>query len=378
MIAPAHQRYDTYLSNTHFGSLDGLRFLCISLVIWHHGPVWNQLEPLFFSRGHTGVDFFFILSGYLITTLLLREQDRTGQINLKAFYWRRILRIVPIYFFVVTLSAIYEIGVQGRTENLDLLPYYYLFLSNFIEGRDMMFLSPTWSLAMEEQFYMVWPVLMILTPTRWIVPLLAALIMWNVGVAVGFFDLLGITKIETGTLTLGIFAPTYAPILMGALTGVLLHYPTAFNALWRLVGFRTAPIVGLGLLAIAYAVLPQFLIGWPNLLMHTLMCLILVSLVIREDNALAPLLKWRPIARIGQISYGIYLYHLFALAVVAKGLEILGWQTMSIPGGIMLIGLYFLAAIVISEISFRTLEQSFMRFRKRGWGRTKTTDPGTS
>ena len=91
-------------------------FLCHPAVILASLGLWSQLEnPI--QPGpcaHVGVDFFFVLSGYLITTLLLREETRDGSYSLRGFYWRRILRIVPIYFFVVTVAAIWSIGIKGR------------------------------------------------------------------------------------------------------------------------------------------------------------------------------------------------------------------------------------------------------------------------
>lgn len=353
-----------YLGTHHFASLDGLRFLCISLVIWHHVPIWKSLDPIFFSRGHTGVDFFFVLSGYLITTLLLREDDAAGTINLKGFYWRRILRIVPIYFFVVTIAVCYEVFVKGHSGNLDILPYYYLFLSNFIESRDVVFLDPTWSLSIEEQFYLIWPVLLLLLSRHLRVPVLIGLIVWNAAVAFDLFDLIGVTAIEVGPLSFGLRGPTYAPILMGALCAVLLHRPTSFRTIAMLTGFKAAAWVWLLALGTAYAMLPDILRGWPNLIVHSLMCLTLISLVIREDNSLASFLQLRPILRIGQISYGIYLYHLFALAIVSKVFQVFGWTNWW-----WILGLYYILAIMISEFSFRTLEAYFTRFRKSGWGR---------
>ncbi|HDR28494.1 MAG TPA: hypothetical protein ENN83_07620 [Rhodovulum sp.] len=102
------------------------------------------------------------------------------------------------------------------------------------------------------------------------------------------------------------------------------------------------------------------------MVVHGLMCMMLVSLVVREDNGMARLMRLGPIARIGQISYGIYLYHLFALAVVMKAFELLGWTGW---GWILI--LYYALAILISEISFRTLEHYFMRFRRKGWERAQ-------
>jgi peptidoglycan/LPS O-acetylase OafA/YrhL len=94
------------------------------------------------------------------------------------------------------------------------------------------------------------------------------------------------------------------------------------------------------------------------------MCLALASLALREDNLLSPALRLRPIGRIGQISYGIYLYHLFALVIVEKGFEFLG--TRSTWG---ILAIYFGLSILIAEISFRTYEAWFLSLRHKALGR---------
>lgn len=170
-----HAAFKAYRDTTRFGSLDGLRFLCILAVLWHHSP----LTPIYLDqlqlagRGFAGVDFFFVLSGFLITTLLLREEAEKGGFSLRGFYWRRILRIVPVYFLVVTLVAVYFIGWKGQGQWSELLPYYYLFLSNFLVG-DIPLLDPTWSLAVEEQYYLIWPLTLLILPRRWVAPVLIA------------------------------------------------------------------------------------------------------------------------------------------------------------------------------------------------------------
>ena len=353
--ADAHARYR---ATRHFGSLDGLRFLCITAVIWHHMPDRPDAIILL-ARGHVGVDFFFVLSGFLITTLLLREEAAQGAFSLRGFYWRRLLRIVPVYFLVVGIAAFYAIVIKGQTDQLVLLPYYFLFLSNFLAVEHIGFLDPTWSLAVEEQYYLIWPALLLLVPRRWIVTVLLALIAVNVLSAIGAFALVGIHAVEVAHLRLRIAGATYAPILMGSLVAILLDRPRGFATLRPLTAFVGAPWVWFAAVIAALAAFPGALQGLPNLVVHSLMCLMLISLVIREDNAMAPLLRLAPITRIGQISYGIYLYHLFALSVVMKGFEVLGIVG---PGWILI--LYYALSIAIAELSFRYFEAWFLRYRK--------------
>ncbi len=350
------EAFAAYRATQRFSCLDGLRFVFIMAVLWHHAPVHTALaDPaLIWGRGFLGVDFFFVLSGFLITTLLLREETRKGRFSLRGFYWRRLLRIVPVYFFVVTLVATYYIWVKGETQHAALLPFYYLFLSNFLVS-DIPLLSPTWSLAVEEQYYLLWPLLLLLVPRRWILPVLGVLIAVNVAGILGVFAPLGLVPVEMGMLRLALPNATYAPILIGSAVALVLHDRRGFARAWPALGARAAPPLAFAVLVAIIALAPPDLRGWPNLVIHLAMAACLVTLVIRDRNVMTPLLALRPLARIGEISYGLYLYHLIALAIVMKVLPDLS------PTAVF--AAYSLLAIMIAELSDRTLERFFRRFR---------------
>lgn len=357
-----------YRATKHFGSLNGLRFICIIMVLWHHAPgarAFHMITPLF-ARGHVGVDFFFVLSGFLITTLLLREEDNHGRFSLRGFYWRRILRIIPVYFLVVSVAGFNDVVLNGEAEKAALLPYYYLFLTNYLMADGITFLTPTWSLAMEEQFYLVWPLLLSVLPRRWVVPALIGLIGWNLAAILGVFGWFGISGFDVGPLRIALGGTTFSPILMGALLAVLLHNPRSFSGIAPWLSGRAVPWLMFAALISALAFLPPVLEGWPNLLTHTLMSLCLASLVVREDNGMARVLQLPPIVRIGQISYGIYLYHLFVRGLVVPVALALGITSV----WVMLIAL-LVGSIVVAEISFRTYERWFLSLRHKGLGRNQ-------
>lgn len=348
-----------YAGRDRFGALDGLRCLCILAVIWHHGPVWDAMAPppLVLTRGFLGVDFFFVLSGFLITTLLLRETARKGHFSLRDFYRRRLLRIVPVYFFVVTAVSAYFILIKGQWQHAVLVPYYYLFLANFLTS-DIPLLTPTWSLSVEEQYYMVWPLLLLILPGRAVLPVLGLLIALNVAGIMGLFALFGLQAPAIGPLRIALPNATYAPILMGSALALLLDDRRGFSTLFRLFGHRLAPLALLLAVIGLAAVLPMDLRGLPNLVLHLAMTACLASLVLREDHVLAKVLAFAPVARVGTISYGIYLYHLIGLHMATVLMGLLG---MASPWALLLV--YTVASIVISEISYRSLEAWFRRLR---------------
>ena len=344
-----------YLQARYFPNLDGLRFICISMVLWHHAqPVPSGVFQLA-DRGFLGVDFFFVLSGYLITTLLLREADRDGKFSLRNFYIRRIIRIVPVYFFVVTSVASYYGLVKGQPVG-HLLPYYYLFLSNFLYEH-IPTLTITWSLSVEEQFYMLWPAALLLVPHRFLPTALVGVIAINVLVGAGILNIVGP---HVGPLRIALPTATYAPILMGALAAMLLHKPNTFGALARLLGGRLAISLSLVALIMIIALTPADVNGWPNLAIHLAMTVTVIAMVLRTDGAISTMLQNPLIRRIGVVSYGIYLYHLIGLDITMRVFGRIGFENEW-----AVLFAYSVVSYLIAEISFRTLEAYFRRFRPK-------------
>ncbi len=361
---PDDTPYNRYRETRFFGSLNGLRFLCIIAVLWHHSPAFGSLEvrPILLTRGFLGVDFFFVLSGFLITTLLLREEARDGQFSIRGFYRRRILRIVPAYFLVVTAAVLWFAVFKGQSEHWPRVPYYYLFFSNMLKG-DIPLLSPTWSLSVEEQYYLMWPALLLLLPTRGKVRLfvLLGLIAVCVASAMGLFQSLGLRPIETEHAIWKLPATGYAAILIGSLCAVCLNTPRGFRVFYSALGHWVAPLIVFSGLVVALYILPGNLRGWPNLIVHLTMGLCLISIVLREHHILAPLFKWGPIVRVGVISYGLYLYHLIGRHVGVEVVEMLGLPAFVVPWAQT--GLFVAVSIAIAEISFRTFEAYFLSLK---------------
>jgi peptidoglycan/LPS O-acetylase OafA/YrhL len=166
-------------------SLDGLRAISILMVIFAHAtltnsfPFWLYRRPSAFIEGNLGVRVFFLISGFLITTLLLKEARKSGRINLAAFYLRRCLRILPVYYFyILSLCAIFiftGINVISNSTYFSALTFTTHWWGAW--GNESWPLAHSWSLAIEEQFYLVWPaILVFLGPKRggriWVITLL--------------------------------------------------------------------------------------------------------------------------------------------------------------------------------------------------------------
>ncbi len=158
----------------HDHRLDGIRGLAVLLVLCHHAlqeiPARSALDSAVFNLAGTlwfGVDFFFVLSGFLITGILLRNRKKPNYF--RSFYARRILRIFPLYFCLLPGILLLAKHYSGSTHWPVDTPYDFLYLSNVhnaLHGWPSRFASHLWSLSVEEQFYVVWPFLIFVVPPR--------------------------------------------------------------------------------------------------------------------------------------------------------------------------------------------------------------------
>ena len=183
--------YAAFMQNRHFGSMNGVRCLCCLGVIKEHV---NLRFPAvrFFDNGSLGVDMFFIISGFLIVTLLLRERAKNGFVDLKKFYVRRALRIFPVAYLTIFAVIAFYLAISpwkpnGLTFYLATLPVLLTYTVDFIGDSPGLF-WPYWSLAMEEQFYQVWPVIEKFWAGWRVWVVLGLVLLLNQGVNFGFFD----------------------------------------------------------------------------------------------------------------------------------------------------------------------------------------------
>ena len=354
--------FDQFLKNRHFLGLDGMRCIAIIAVIWHHSSP-PKLLPIM-GRGFLGVDLFFVLSGFLISTLLIREKAATGKISLGDFWMRRALRLIPAYYAVLlALVAAYVILKPGSEETRAIVsgfPIYAFYLSNWVHPGAPN-LGPTWSLATEEQFYLVWPLIEAFgTPIISAAAIFAGLIVNQI---INFGGLDGAIGAVTGWAPVDhpeVLQTTFTPILLGVGLAHLLNQRASFAFMRRIAGF---PYAGA-----AYAALSVALISLPasdisgilRLSIHLSFSLFVAAVILAPHGAAARFLEHRPIAFIGKVSYGIYLYHMFALHAAAVIVRKSGIPTTPAT---FIIGA--MIAVAVSAASFYLLEKRFLDLRKR-------------
>jgi peptidoglycan/LPS O-acetylase OafA/YrhL len=268
-------------------ALDGLRGIAIALVIGFHYTGWPY-------GGGYGVDLFFVLSGFLITTLLLEEREQTGRIRLGRFYVRRARRLFPA--LVVMLTGYVVFAAVARGENA-LLPVteYGLYAGNiyatFVQPVGHIGLGHLWSLAEEEQFYLVWPACLLVLlrarrPARWLALFLAALVCYRLALIA-----------DHATLHRLYGSPDTRS------EGLLLGCLFAFARRSGVVAREWVAKAGL-MLAVPAVVVGQFRLGLP---VFELGAVALVAAAVAKTE-LAGLLSWRPLVGLGKISYSLYLW----------------------------------------------------------------------
>lgn len=295
--------YLIFLNQKRFGSLDGLRALSIFAVIWHHTAP-KSVNPIFAVIGTYGVTLFFAISGFLITTLLIRENVKNGKIDLKAFYMRRALRIFPLYYLILLLYIVivllFEKDLLIANAFFHNLIYFATYTSNLfvpLDGRVIFYFS--WSLAAEEQFYIIWPSLLILAATR-------------LNAAVLLFSLIGISLVGVYADN-RFFAAVPFSILVGAFYATVLHSERGFALLYSFLGRKWSPVMLFVLFAFVFSTMQNM-----NFLLHFILATIVASCVITEAHYLSGIFMFKPLAYIGSISYGMYMLHMIAKNAVTK------------------------------------------------------------
>lgn len=287
-------------------ALDGVRGVAILLVLLNHGGRLNW--------GFVGVDIFFALSGFLITTLLCEEWDDTGRISFPAFYRRRARRLLPALVLLVVGVAIAEqfeimphllpLGIQILTT--------LLFLNNWVgpsypDGLGV--LGPTWSLGVEEQFYLVWPLTLFLLLRRGTQPrnmlillVVSVLVLTLFGPGLG--TVIGVMGAHGG---FGNPLVRAAEPLVGCIAALIRQHfartsrPLPMPVCWRWMGWLAVP---------AIAWIANSNASWPIRLIGPALCtgVLILSVLANEQGILTRILAFGPLRYTGRISYGLYLY----------------------------------------------------------------------
>jgi peptidoglycan/LPS O-acetylase OafA/YrhL len=345
-------RLDRELQRPYWPALDGVRAVAAFLVVFGHmGWHW--------SPSGLGVLAFFVLSGFLITQLLILEEERFGSISLRLFYARRSLRIFPafyVYWFllVVPLVLFHKRLVIGQA----IASFFYV--NNYYQalfGDPQTGLSATWSLGVEEQFYLLWPFLFIALKTNarrlrfllWAVPALwvyREFMIWVMHVPQGY--------------VYEAFDMRADHLLIGCLLAVALR-ERAFTNVWDvLCRSQWMPWLTVGLLILVQ--IPAT-IGvhryrdWAAFILEpVLIALLLPQLIAFRGGVLSRFLDLAWMRYLGRISYSIYLYQQLVIYPVEKFLR--PWPALKLLGSVA-------AVVIAASASYFLIERPFLRWKDR-------------
>ncbi len=349
-------------------ALDGIRGLAILLVIVSHAFVRAQpgggVERWVYEiacSGWIGVELFFALSGYLITSILLRTRDDPGYFQ--TFYMRRILRIFPLYYTMVCLMALVSWWQQDLVPARE-FPWHLTYLSNLrihLHGWPHHITGPLWSLAVEEQFYLVWPAVILLLPRQ-------RTFAWLVGIFVTFCVVRQGVVMMRQPVAVSVYTVMHQDgLLLGAALAAWHRLPSSRSAkrAWPWVA-----VAGCGVWIVAEA-MRRHSFRWKNwngldVLNYTMLAVLFVAVIdlaVRNgrNTRVARAFQLRPLSVFGKYSYAMYMVHeLINYACLRRGLHP-GTVWATIPYAAMLTGASLLAAMV----SWRLLEEPCLRVKER-------------
>ncbi len=337
-------------SSRHLPCLDGLRAIAVSMVIVSHFG--------FDGLGGLGVSIFFVLSGFLITTLLLRELDATGSVSLRAFFARRSLRIFPAYYTFLAFSAAIDFHSGDTRIQPVIMPalFYYLNYYHALNGHSTASIAHAWSLAIEEQFYLIWPAVFLLVARRrreWL-PRLLILAICTVAV----WRTLAYTVLNLGQAwAYDAFDCRCDALATGCLLAVLLRNEAVARAVSACARHGWLLLIVLPLIVLIEVVDEgrlRYSIGFT--LNAILIAFVMSQLLAKPEAPVGRFLDSAPLRFIGGISYGMYLYHVWGLTA--------GWHIThahNIPG--LLAG--YVATVGFALVSFYVVEKPFLKLKHR-------------
>lgn len=371
----------------YFENLDGLRFFCFLAVFLYHSfitefahigssPIFNFVKHDLFGNGFLGVNFFFVLSGFLITFLLIEEKKFKGRINIPNFWIRRILRIWPLYFACIFVGFIvfpYLKSMMGGVPNETANPLYYLtFISNFdyinnsylypeTQGMpDAPILGVLWSVAIEEQFYLVWPILLGFIPVRWYWVPFCTIILGSLI----FRATHDVPKLhEMHTLS------CIGDMAIGAFGAWLIQQREKFKQFFE--ELPRALIILLYVLLIGIFLFRDEVLlqsYYTRIFERAFIAVIMLSIILEQcysKNSFYKLSSFPKITKLGVYTYGLYCIHFLVISITMGITKKLGlntqlWQVLLLEPIIALA-----ITIVIAKLSYRFFESPFLKLKDR-------------
>lgn len=348
-----------FLDKKYLPSLDGWRAIAVILVILGHAKLTVNQNSLFYKFTETfiyadlGVRFFFVLSGFLITTLLIKEYQKNGYINFKHFYVRRLLRIVPVLYLYVSIIFITNIFCAlGIKELYFIAPL--LFFNNFILTRGTWVLGHTWTLGIEEQFYMIWPfIFSILIKNAWKFCLIILAAMPIIRILIYY-------RGEYYYWSLFPFLNGADGIFDGALLSLLcfkgMVKPDFFSKNRTIMRIATSVLLFLIYFFKHRGMAGKILLPFGEPLVDFSIAILIMSSITNFSGLLFKILNFPFMIQAGILSYSLYVWH--QLFIIPEG-----YYANNLPSFIFPFNM--LAAIIVAYISYHYFEKYFLKWKEK-------------
>ncbi|MBI9032988.1 MAG: acyltransferase [Bacteroidales bacterium] len=351
--------------HNHIIQLDGLRFFAVLMVMFAHWAQWQIHNPIISSFPFVhGVTLFFVLSGYLITRILITNNDKYSNANrekgtlIKNFYIRRFLRIFPIYYLLI--FAFFFIDYKNTRE---LFPWLVTYTSNIYQSINNVYIGDFnhfWSLAVEEQFYLFWPWLILFAKPKHLLKII-----------VGSIVIAIISKFFMHFYVGNWMANTYSTIsCMHALgLGSLIAYLSVYKS--DLLKKLSKPVFVYGSAAIyliSFYFMYKFDLSWHKAILDEFLFAVLAMFIIIRASGnhfsfiSKKVLENKFIVYSGKISYGLYVYHLFTPALFYYFAPKIG---LSINNKYTLFIAFYLLTFIIAHFSWILIEKPINSLKKR-------------
>ena len=359
----------------HLPGLDGLRGLAILMVMFgHFMVVGKNLEVSspwhrFLQSGYLGVDFFFVLSGFLITGILIDSKNRTPYF--RVFYWRRALRIFPLYYGLLAVSWLTVLWLTPSDRALltgnDSPAWFWLYASNigmaakgsWLESPTWVGLGHFWSLAVEEQFYLVWPLLIFVLPGKWLERLCIFLVVCSPFVFHPLAEWLGNVPAYASTLSrLGVLAA-------GGWLAVLWRKEGVWPVLSRYFPYLAA---GSGLLLLLERTVLPIFSGVESTIVLLLGSALVGMAVHGKGRYSSRFFKLAILRWFGKYSYGIYVYHHALKPVWIHFLwekSIVPWAGSGWTGTLIYTAAATALSLSLAWLSWRFFEAPILAYKSR-------------
>lgn len=359
-----------------FPNLDGLRFFSFFSVYLFHiwlllfdrynisGTVSGTVKFLF-QNGEIGVNFFFVLSGFLITYLLIQEKRLTGKIHVGNFYIRRILRIWPLFYmcilFGLVLYPLLKKVIGGELYEVAHPWSYFVFLNNFdfLKNGAPAIISVLWSVAIEEQFYLFWPLLLSMFPLKNYKYLLYLII-------IGSFVFRCFNSNDERVLQFHTLA-----VIGDMAMGGLLAYYIIFSDFFRqkIISLSKPTIACIYIIALVLFLFRKEIFPGSMMVLERIIIAIVFGLIILEQNfsnhSIFKMSSLRLISKYGIYTYGLYCIHVIAIIFVEIVFKKAGLNMQRSFNIFLLSVLAFIACVILALISYHYFEKRFLRFKDK-------------